>query len=45
MLNSRAKCQEIAVDYKALYEKEKQETERLRRRIEELSLEVILFLL
>ncbi|VDO45731.1 unnamed protein product, partial [Onchocerca flexuosa] len=39
MLNSRANCQESAVDYKTLYEKEKQETERLRRRIEELSLE------
>ncbi|VBB26354.1 unnamed protein product [Acanthocheilonema viteae] len=39
MLNSRTKCQDTAVDYKVLYEKEKQETERLRRRIEELSLE------
>ncbi|VDK73598.1 unnamed protein product [Litomosoides sigmodontis] len=39
MLNSRAKYQDKLVDYKALYEKEKQETERLRRRIEELSLE------
>ncbi|VDK66476.1 unnamed protein product [Onchocerca ochengi] len=39
MLNSRTNCQESAVDYKILYEKEKQETERLRRRIEELSLE------
>ncbi|VDM96059.1 unnamed protein product [Thelazia callipaeda] len=36
--NNRTKCQEI-VDYKALYEKEKQETEKLRRRIEELSIE------
>ncbi|VIO94561.1 Uncharacterized protein BM_BM2006 [Brugia malayi] len=39
MLSSRTKCQETTVDYKALYEKEKQETERLRHRIEELSLE------
>ncbi|CAG9533036.1 unnamed protein product [Cercopithifilaria johnstoni] len=39
MHNSRAKCQDTAVDYKVLYEKEKQETERLRRRIEELTLE------
>lgn len=45
MLNSRAKCQDTAVDYKVLYEKEKQETERLRRRIEELSLEVVIPLL
>ncbi|EJW81151.1 hypothetical protein WUBG_07941, partial [Wuchereria bancrofti] len=39
MLSSRTKCQETTVDYKALYEKEKQETERLRHQIEELSLE------
>ncbi|EFO27433.2 hypothetical protein LOAG_01053 [Loa loa] len=39
MLNSKSKCQETVLDYKTLYEKEKQETERLRRRIEELSLE------
>ncbi|KAM3718779.1 Protein phosphatase 1 regulatory subunit 12A [Dirofilaria immitis] len=37
--NSRANCQESAMDYKTLYEKERQETDRLRRRIEELSLE------
>ncbi|VDN17816.1 unnamed protein product [Gongylonema pulchrum] len=33
-------CSEANIDYKALYEKEKLETERLRRRLEELTLEV-----